>query len=272
MISEHIHETPNFVDWYANEEDLDGAEALILERLKTELATMRMLDIGVGGGRTTIHFAPVVKSYTSIDYDVNMVKACGNRFPNPPRHVSFAVGDARSLEFDDDAFDFILFSANGIDYVGPEDRAKILQEISRVGRIEGFFAFSSHNIYSLNNLFVEKSAARKSSRNPVQWLYLSLWFWLNKNPSWLQQQDWAMVRDYMYFERLKWVIKRFWIRYRHYNPGQNYYIKPEAQMKQLAAFGFKNVEVFTIDGRNITHLDDFSTVTDVWLHYLCQIR
>ena len=75
---------------------------------------MKMLDIGVGGGRTTLHFAPLVKEYVGIDYSQNMIKACQERFAQ----VSFQTADARSMGiFKDSTFDFILFSYNGIDYI-----------------------------------------------------------------------------------------------------------------------------------------------------------
>ena len=39
-----------------------------------------LLDIGVGGGRTTQHLAPPAKRYVGVDYSAGMVALCQQRF------------------------------------------------------------------------------------------------------------------------------------------------------------------------------------------------
>jgi ubiquinone/menaquinone biosynthesis C-methylase UbiE len=41
---------------------------------------MKMLDIGVGRGRTTMHFAQAAEEYWAIDYSEEMIAACRERF------------------------------------------------------------------------------------------------------------------------------------------------------------------------------------------------
>ena len=113
-------------------------ELSILEELRTELPNFRMLDIGVGAGRTTKHFAGLVKEYVGVDYSITMIKACREKFPQ----YRLEVADARNLSlFDDAYFDFVLFSFNGIDAVEHQDRLAILREIRRVLRKGGYFCF-----------------------------------------------------------------------------------------------------------------------------------
>ena len=132
---------------YAQQCWLQAPEETILRLMLPLLNTARMLDMGVGGGRTTLHFAKWVREYVGADYLESMVLECRKRFAGYPAHISFQVCDARSMEmFEDASFDFILFSHNGIDSVTHEDRLKILKEIRRVGKPDGYFCFSSHNL------------------------------------------------------------------------------------------------------------------------------
>lgn len=103
---------------------------------------MKMLDIGVGAGRTTHYFAHLTKEYVGIDYSENMIKVCREKFQNYPKKISFEVCDARSLKFFEDSYlDFVLFSYNGLDYMNHEDRLRVLREIRRATKEGGTFVF-----------------------------------------------------------------------------------------------------------------------------------
>jgi ubiquinone/menaquinone biosynthesis C-methylase UbiE len=56
--------------------ELQSLEKAILDTLKDQLPQMKMLDIGVGGGRTTLHFAQAAEEYWAIDYSDEMIAAC----------------------------------------------------------------------------------------------------------------------------------------------------------------------------------------------------
>jgi ubiquinone/menaquinone biosynthesis C-methylase UbiE len=142
-----VYESEDVVKVYASQCELKKPEETILNEIRHQLPNMRMLDIGVGGGRTTIHFAHLAKEYTGIDYSHEMVKICCQRFKEAPKNISFVTVDARNLEsFRDSQFDFVLFSFNGIDYVNHEDRMRIFEEIHRVLKKGGYFCFSTHNL------------------------------------------------------------------------------------------------------------------------------
>ena len=126
---------------YAGRDDLHEGEARLLGRIGP-LDGVRMLDIGVGGGRTTAYFFDRVASYNGIDYSPELVAATRSRFPR----ADVIEGDARDLAgFPDASFDLVLFSFNGIDYISDAGRRRVLREAKRVLAPGGTFLFSTHN-------------------------------------------------------------------------------------------------------------------------------
>ena len=74
-------------------EELQLPELSIVERLDGWLDGKAMIDIGVGGGRTTHHFAPRVGRYLGIDYSTEIIKACELRFRSSYDNVQFLTAD-----------------------------------------------------------------------------------------------------------------------------------------------------------------------------------
>ena len=86
------------------------------------------MDLGVGGGRTTAFLLQLSKDYVGIDFSNEMIERCRARFPA----TQFEVRDAQDLSgFEDQSFDFILFSCTGIDLVNHDQRLRILKEVRR---------------------------------------------------------------------------------------------------------------------------------------------
>ncbi len=138
------------LDAYSREEVVthyEAAEGLMPpERYlfaKYALPGLAILDIGVGGGRTTPHLAAQASRYLGVDYSQAMVDACRRRFPDQ----KFAVADATAMrDIADSSFDLTIFSFNGIDYITDDDaRVSALMEMSRVTRSNGVMIISSHN-------------------------------------------------------------------------------------------------------------------------------
>ncbi|ORA26987.1 class I SAM-dependent methyltransferase [Mycobacterium aquaticum] len=103
---------------------------------------MSILDLGVGGGRTTAYLAESAARYVGVDISEAMVRACMARYPNE----RFELCDASDLSrFPDEDFDAVVFSFNGIDYLTAEGRSRCLSEVARVLVAGGKFIFSSHN-------------------------------------------------------------------------------------------------------------------------------
>lgn len=102
-----------------------------------------VLDLGVGGGRTTPALSASARRYVGVDFAEAMVLACRPRFPG----LEFRVGDAADLsDYDDGTFDAVVFSFNGVDCL-PTDAARhrFLDEAHRVLRPGGRLVLSRHN-------------------------------------------------------------------------------------------------------------------------------
>lgn len=244
---------------YATQSHLQPAEETILRLLLPHLPAARMLDLGVGGGRTTLHFAKWVREYVGTDYAAAMITECEQRFAGYPNHISFQVGDARAMpEFATVSFDFVLFSFNGIDCVSHEDRLQILKEIRRVGKPGGYFCFSSHNLNWAANLFELRRL-------------------ICLNPKWAVRTAKRFGLRFLY----NWGIKAATVRtapYLIFNDGahrralQNYYVRPVEQLRQLRE-NYRELRVFSaITGCEITAAEELAHIEDSWLYYLCRFQ
>ena len=120
---------------------IDAGEDHVLSLSLSENPASRVLDLGVGGGRTADLFRGRVRSYIGIDYTPDMVEAARERHPD----LTFYSMDARKLQYDDGVFDLVFFSYNGIDAVDDEGRARVLSEAYRVLAPGGLFVFSTFN-------------------------------------------------------------------------------------------------------------------------------
>jgi len=116
-----------------------------------------ILDIGVGGGRTTGFLSSMFDKYIGIDYSEKMIAAAKSLYPD----ADLRTMDARKLEFKE-PFDCVMFSYNGIDYVNYTDRQLILREIANVLIPGGYYIYSTHNLHNrrvyswLNSLVVRE--------------------------------------------------------------------------------------------------------------------
>jgi SAM-dependent methyltransferase len=139
------YSSPEVVAHFAGEERLTRCEEALFERyLRPDSA---ILDLGVGGGRTTPYLTARASSYVGVDISAAMIAACKAKFP---AH-RFEVADATDLAaFRDATFDAVVFSFNGIDNIDTDEgRLLCLREIARVLADGGVFIFSSHNARQL---------------------------------------------------------------------------------------------------------------------------
>lgn len=139
-----VYEAAEVAAHYAALDYLSACERLLFE---TYIPTgSAVLDLGVGGGRTTPYLASRASRYVGIDYSPAMVKACRAKFPQ----LEFMVADASDLSaFPSASFDAVVFAFNGIDYVLPEgSRRQCFEHVSRILKQGGLLIFSSHNARS----------------------------------------------------------------------------------------------------------------------------
>jgi SAM-dependent methyltransferase len=236
---------------YRQERGLSAAERAILEKIRPRLAGKRLLDIGVGGGRTTPYLLSLSSDYFAIDYSPSLVELTRSRFALD----SVYCCDVRRMDrFADRSFDFVLFSFNGIDYMSHEDRLKALGEIGRVLAPGGLFLFSSHNRNLLHqpgtmaNRFNRRPAMR-SFRRRLRALLLAPRHWRMRRHE-IRTDEYAIVNDSgLHYSLL------------------TYYVSPYYQLKQFAITGFTVEGVYDTMGNGATN-EDLSP----WIHYLVSRR
>jgi SAM-dependent methyltransferase len=114
----------------------------MLESVASRVRGRRILDIGVGTGRTIPIMQALSEDYVAIDFLPPMVEACRRRYPG----ARVLLGDARDMAmFGAGSFDVVMFSYNGIDAVDHVDRQRVLREVHRVLVPGGLFLFSTFN-------------------------------------------------------------------------------------------------------------------------------
>ena len=234
--------------WYDDQDFLFEPEEVILESLEPVIKDKRLLDIGIGAGRTTKFLLEISKDYTGIDYVQGCVDAAKNKFPQ----ANILCRDARDLSlFASDTFDFVLFSFNSIDYVAHDVRLLVLKEIQRVLKPDGFFMFSTHNRdYEYFNKLPWQEKPQLSLehlRNCLHvLLHLPRHFRMKKHER--HTDEYAIVNDTAHeFSLLA------------------YYISVGEQIRQLERAGFDRTEAYDLDGNQIESDTEFA-----WLYYLAR--
>ena len=213
-----------------------------------------MLDLGVGAGRTTEMFAPIVGSYVGLDYAEQMIEQA--RHLVGARDVEhLEVGDARDLaRWHGRDFDLVLFSFNGIDYVDIPDRKRILVEVRRVISQHGTFAFSTH---SLNALPLSNRLGRPSLRDPLRSTLRSL----------RSAARIALVNRSLDLDAAR---ARGYIRIRDgahdFSIPLTTYVDPTYQVHQLQSAGFEVRDVLDAAGVSLSPLD---AGREAHLFYIC---
>jgi SAM-dependent methyltransferase len=241
---------------YARQADLSPPEAQILSRHSDEIRGGRILDLGVGGGRTTHVLLELSSDYVGIDYSPSMIKRSRRRFPA----AKFLVMDARDLSaFADKSIDFILFSKAGLDAVGHEGRLAVLREVHRILKDNGLFVFSSHN----RNAYIRKPwDLAHFDVNPLQ------------DPFRFAKRIVSYpigIVNYLRYEHRKQFDDEYCIQA---DSGDmysliHYRITAIDQRRQLEREGFREVEAVGMDGRHMPPAE-WETAEDRSIHYVCR--
>lgn len=135
------YSSPAIVASYGRQDYITPCERLLFDAfIKPGMA---ILDIGVGGGRTSQYLARNASRYVGIDYSAEMVRLCQKRYPQWEYFEDSATDLSR---FANGSFDVVVMSYNMIDDLIPDkSRQRCLQECYRVLHEEGLLMFSSHN-------------------------------------------------------------------------------------------------------------------------------
>jgi ubiquinone/menaquinone biosynthesis C-methylase UbiE len=132
---------PEVASYYSALNYLTPCERLLFDEYLN--AGMEILDLGVGGGRTTPYLSSLASRYVGADYAAEMVATCRKKFSD----LEFETIDAADLSrFSSASFDAVIMAYNGIDNLMPdESRCRAWLEMHRVLKREGILIFSSHN-------------------------------------------------------------------------------------------------------------------------------
>jgi ubiquinone/menaquinone biosynthesis C-methylase UbiE len=251
----NTYSSPEVIRHYAEySKKLQLPEKAIFEVLDPGLSRMKMIDIGVGGGRTTAFFAPRVKEYLGVDFAEGMINICNKKFKTVFPSAKFEVGDVRNLSnYTTGYFDLVLFSFNGLDNINHQERALALKEIKRICAAQGYFCFSSHNIQNLPGFF-----KIRYRWHPVKFLrsLIRRKRLINQNIEAIKKMDTA---DYV---NIYDDVYDFGL--------HTYYVRPSYQIAQLNNLGFRQVQLFDLTtGRMLTESSEYNATTDPWIYYLC---
>jgi ubiquinone/menaquinone biosynthesis C-methylase UbiE len=213
----HVYNTSEVAAHYASLDYLSPCERALFDAFLKEGDAI--LDLGVGGGRTTPHLSRLASRYVGVDYAPRMVAACQQKFPQ----LEFMVADATNLALlGDRTFDSVVMAFNGMDYLIPsESRQRCLAEIHRVLRKNGVLIFSCHNPRAIflraawNPKKIEEVARRVAGRR--KWLLEPARFfvlWLRVAAALVK----AAIESALRFSRRVWH-RAFW-------SGDGYMVDP----------------------------------------------
>ncbi|HEX8566453.1 MAG TPA: class I SAM-dependent methyltransferase [Pyrinomonadaceae bacterium] len=232
-------------------QDLDALfepEKVIFEKLLPAIRNKKILDLGIGGGRTTKYLLQISSDYVGIDYVPEFARETSTKYPG----AKILCGDARDLkEFEDNSFDFVLFSFNGLDCISGEDRLKALKEINRVLKKGGFFMFSSHN---RDYRYFKKLPWQRRIQYDLNYFKFFLYclYYLPAHSRMKKHEvytnDFALINDPDH--RFSLLL---------------YYISIEKQVKQLTDFGFSDIEAYDMQGKLVK-----SDTSSHWIYYLAK--
>lgn len=245
---EEFYGSTEVVRRYAQQSCLQVPERVIFDTaIGADLRNSDLLDIGVGGGRTTMELARRCRRYVGADCAEPMVRACRERFSDliVQHGLQFDIVDAREMPYGDASFDIVLFSFNGIDLVGAEARARALAECRRVLRPGGHLVYSSHNLNWMD------------SRRGIRWDSLRDYI--------ETQRFWSRMRR---LNRGVWPIAgRDWVEL--IDPlagGCNYYIRPLEMVRQTLEQGFEAVQLYDLHGQLVEDPQQRARMMDPWVY------
>lgn len=256
-LSERSYEGQIMPWLYARRKDhIQVDEAALIERYCDFIANARMLDVGIGAGRTTTYFAPLARAYTGFDYSTRMVAVARSRHPGQ----RIEHGDVRDLHWLPDACqDFLLFSNCGLDGLDPVDRLKTFRELRRVAAPGARLAFATHNRgflpvpkpWALSWLTGATSLRNLALRSLLYPAAIANYLWLKAPP--VEAEGCIVVNDAaegLYNMRVA-------------------YISPTAQIEQLARCGWRTIDFIDFSGKQRS-ADEIERSRDVWFTVIAE--
>jgi len=251
-----VYENEQNVLFWAGLSELQEPERIILEKYRELICGKRVLDIGCGGGRTTKSLLDLTDHYTGIDYANPMIEACRKKYEN----VQFCHCDVRNMSiFEDNSFDFVLFSGNGISSIDHEGRLQGLKEVHRVLKKSGIFVFSAHNHDFLTSQWNGRVPFPKMviTVNPLKQVAIIKNFIISCC-------NYIKHKKYQYFDKTHSVV----IGMAHNCSVMTYYIDKLQQISQLKEIGFETIEMYDKRGNVLDPGSDYNK--GAWIYYVAK--
>jgi SAM-dependent methyltransferase len=247
-INKVAYRKQSVVRWYSELDLINKAEVAVLQKLYPSIKDGKLLDIGIGGGRTTKHLLDnISKNYLGIDYTFALAEVTKRKFPS----ATIVCADARALPSGDEVFDFALFSLNGIDYMDHQGRVSTLKEVLRILKPGGFYLFSTHNRDYKNYGKFDGTLHESLSLSQLKSYVYTLLHWprhLVMRKHEVSTDEYAIINDNAHGYSLL-----------------TYYITVAEQIKQLEAAGFLQIEAYDMEGHRVNAGYDFP-----WSYYLAR--
>ena len=116
--------------------ELDKENVEIRNILKcANFRNKKILEVGCGDGRITLHISRLSKNITAIDPDVESIRVARKEV----KGVNFLVGSGENLEFADNSFDIVLFTMS-LHHQNPKEALReaqrVLKKKSRIVVVE----------------------------------------------------------------------------------------------------------------------------------------
>lgn len=121
-------------------EGLWGSEKTLIQKFFKQGA--RVLDLGCGTGRVSIPLKRLGYIVVGIDIVPAMIESAVSIACSENVEIDYQVGDARSLPFESNSFEGVIFSNNGWTQIpGKKERVEALTDICRVVKTDCYVIF-----------------------------------------------------------------------------------------------------------------------------------